>query len=71
MSLATDLIAAYLGALMGSEYAPLITQERALMYLLVAQMGVVIGPLIGGAFTEYTTWRWCKSAVASADTDLV
>ncbi|CAO2654663.1 Nn.00g113960.m01.CDS01 [Neocucurbitaria sp. VM-36] len=40
-----------------------VPREKSPMYtgalLGIAQMGVVAGPLVGGALTEHATWRWC------------
>ncbi|CAN9231995.1 unnamed protein product [Alternaria alternata] len=44
-----------LAAAVPAEKSPVYTG----IVLGTAQMGIVAGPLIGGALTEHATWRWC------------
>lgn len=44
--------------------AVLPTQKQALFIGInmgIGQLGLATGPIIGGAFTTYVSWRWCTS----------
>lgn len=45
---------------MPSEYG---FQDPSNISYTVNQLGLVAGPIIGGAFTSYSDWRWCMSSI--------
>jgi MFS family permease len=41
-------------------------KRAALLGLMmsISQIGIVAGPLIGGALTQFASWRWCEYLLA-------
>jgi MFS family permease len=48
----------------GNDWLLFLTNMCFLVYvgilMGVSQMGMLLGPALGGVLTQYATWRWCK-----------
>lgn len=55
------------GAIMGDMFTPLERGKAVSIYSIAPLVGPVLGPLAGGALTQYASWTWCFWVISILD----
>ncbi|KAJ4394868.1 hypothetical protein N0V93_004088 [Gnomoniopsis smithogilvyi] len=55
------------GAIMGDMFTPLERVKAIAIYSIAPLLGPVLGPLCGGALTQYASWHWCFWVISIFD----